>query len=147
MGYSGIKIPKTIIIEERPKWVEGYEPCSHVYSGNTKVKESTYQRFTYPNGGFIVKLLKAASNNSQHRGKYACWECQVTCPDGKKFKIEINSDLLCDALLANTWVDGECFSHYIYFGWGTGNRLGIFTPNMQGFEAFSLDEKLRGDIR
>ena len=94
----------------------------------------------YKNGEFTLTLSESAERSSQG-GKLSFWNCEIETIDNKKFLIGINTDLLIELLLQNTFIKGVCQSK-IYLGRQNG-RVGAFTENMQQFIQAKKDAVFR----
>ena len=70
--------------------VNGKRTCT----GSTEIPPEQY---TYDNKGFTLELSEAAEQSSQG-GKLSFWNCWITAPDGKRFLIGIDANLLLDVL-------------------------------------------------
>ena len=99
----------------------------------------------YENGHFSLCLKDAADRSSQG-GKLSFWNCVIKCPDRKEFLIGINSEILLNLLLNNTFENGLCKNN-IYLGRIKGNAVGAFTPNMPLFAQAQKDEAKRQEVK
>jgi len=160
MAYTGIKIPKRVIIVEK---ISNEYPIHQGYVVDADNKDMLqnamewakyYKRkedgigyedvegvqHFFENGKFKVSLAESAGGSSQG-GKLSFWNCIITCPDNQQFLIGINSEFLIEFLLNNTVVNGVCDAD-IFLGRISGN-VGIFTKNMPSYEQFLEDESTR----
>lgn len=95
----------------------------------------------YDNGTFELTLDESA-DRSTVGGKLSFWNCILKAPDGKRFLIGINSELLLHLLKSNTFVNGKC-ERKVWLGRVWGNQVGAFTENMEEFKQSKVDEQLR----
>lgn len=93
------------------------------------------------NGQFEFELYDSAGGSYQG-GKLSFWNCRIIAPDGKKFQIGINSDILLNLLQHNTFVNGKC-QEKVYLGRIKGNAVGAFTKNMELFKQAEYDDSIR----
>lgn len=96
---------------------------------------------TYKNGEFKFELNAAADGSSQG-GKLSFWNCLITAPDNKVYKIGISSEILLNLLKQNTFKNGICESS-IWLGRIKGQQVGAFTENMPEFAQSKADQALR----
>lgn len=96
---------------------------------------------TYKNGEFKFELNEAADGSSQG-GKLSFWNCLITAPDNKVYKIGISSEILLNLLKQNTFKNGICESN-IWLGRIKGQQVGAFTENMPEFDQSKADQALR----
>ena len=96
---------------------------------------------TYKNGEFKFELNEAADGSSQG-GKLSFWNCLITAPDNKVYKIGISSEILLNLLKQNTFKNGICESN-IWLGRIKGQQVGAFTENMPEFAQSKADQALR----
>lgn len=99
-------------------------------------------QYEYDNNGIFEFELEDSANGSCQGGKLSFWNCKITAPDGKKFLIGINSDILLNLLKHNTFINGKC-QDKVYLGRIKGNAVGAFTRNMELFEQAEYDESIR----
>ena len=164
MAYSGIKIPKKVIIVEKlfsyAHNIDGIHQGYVVDADNKDMLESAMEwakyckrkedgtgyetvggiQHIFENGKFKISL-KYAANGSSQGGKLSFWNCLITCPDNQQFLIGINSEVLIEFLLNNTLVNGVCDAD-VFLGRVSGN-VGIFTENMPSYKQFLEDEAIR----
>lgn len=95
----------------------------------------------YKNGEFRFELDEAADGSSQG-GKLSFWNCLITAPDNKVYKIGISSEILLNLLKHNTFKNGICESN-IWLGRIKGQQVGAFTENMPEFAQSKADQALR----
>lgn len=86
-------------------WAESYirktnkEDGSFIYDEKgsyvTEKTEGIIHRYT--NGTFKLEILDAAGESSQG-GKLSFWNCLITTPDNKVFKVVINATLLLEVI-------------------------------------------------
>ncbi len=96
---------------------------------------------TYQNGSFIFELDEAADGSTQG-GKLSFWNCLITAPDSKVYKVGISSEILLNLLKQNTFKNGICESK-IWLGRIKGSQVGAFTENMPEFAQAKADQALR----
>jgi hypothetical protein len=99
-------------------------------------------QYEYDNDGIFDFELEDSANGSCQGGKLSFWNCKITAPDGNKFLIGINSDILLNLLKHNTFINGKCQSK-VYLGRIKGNAVGAFTENMELFEQAKHDDNIR----
>ena len=169
MDYQGIKIADRVIVVERPVNDGGQPNQGYVVDlGNKKMLESAHSwgswtRYDnsiedwkereaksvkvsaidheYDNGHFGLELLESASWSSQG-GKLSFWDCLLTGPDGTKFVIGINSELLLHLLKACRFDKGRC-AEELWLGRVRGNQVGAFCESMPEFAQAKKDEAAR----
>ena len=95
----------------------------------------------YKNGEFKFELDEAADGSSQG-GKLSFWNCLITAPDNKVYKIGISSEILLNLLKHNTFKNGICESN-IWLGRIKGYQVGAFTENMSEFTQAKSDQLFR----
>lgn len=109
------------------------EDGSFIYDerGNyvTEMVEGKVHR--YKNGTFKLEILDAAGESSQG-GKLSFWNCLITAPDKKVFKVGINAALLLEVIRENTFEKSKC-NEDIWLGRIKG-QVGAFTKNMEVFK-------------
>lgn len=118
-------------------------------SGNYLYDEKGYHIYntiegkinTYKNGNFKIELDEAADGSTQG-GKLSFWNCLITAPDNKIYKIGISSEILLNLLKQNTFKNGICENN-IWLGRIKGQQVGAFTENMQEFVQSKADQALR----
>lgn len=169
--YCGFNIPEKIIIVSKPvkkycrdtgDWEATGEQQGYVvasdgksslegamnwagaewhYVDNKQVYKD-YDKYVheYENGHFGLRIVDSADQSSQG-GKLSFWTCEITAPDGQKYLIGINSDLLCDFILENTFINGKAEAN-VYLG-KQKTRTGIFTENMETFRQSKSDAEMR----
>lgn len=160
MKYTGIKIYKEVIIvaknknysyydSEKRSYVETDYPQAYVVEkGNTKMLASakdwagsSCKEYEFKNGEFTFSLCDPAHSSSQG-GKLSFWNCLITI-DGNSFLIGISSEILCELLKNNTFINGTC-KEKVYLGRINGN-VGAFTSSMDLFKKGQEDEKIRNE--
>lgn len=160
MKYTGIKIYKEVIIvaknenysyydSEKRSYVDaGYPQAYVVEKGNTKMLTSakywagsTCKEYEFKNGEFTFSLCDPAHGSSQG-GKLSFWNCLITI-DGNSFLIGISSEILCELLKNNTFINGTC-KEKVYLGRINGS-VGAFTSSMDLFKKGQEDEKVRNE--
>lgn len=158
--YTGIKIYKEVIIvarnenysyydSEKRSFVDaGYPKAYVVEKGNTKMltsargwARSDCKEYEFKNGEFTFSLCDPAKDSSQG-GKLSFWNCLITI-NGNSFLIGISSEILCELLKNNTFINGTC-KEKVYLGRINGN-VGAFTSNMDLFKKGQEDEKVRNE--
>jgi hypothetical protein len=95
----------------------------------------------YINGNFKFELFDDADGSSQG-GKLSFWNCIITAPDNKRYKVGISSEILLNLLKQNTFVDGIC-DKPVWLGRIKGQQVGAFTDNMQEFKQAQNDQLFR----
>jgi hypothetical protein len=123
-------------IETGRNWASGYN-----YSTKATF---TPEEYTYTNGQFKVRIANAAGHSCQG-GKLSFWSCYIITPDNKEFKVGINAEMLCELILYNTFVNGEC-SEYVLFGTKSG-QSGLYTTNMPSYQEYLTSAKIREDMK
>ena len=160
MKYTGIKIYKEVIIvaknknysyydSEKRSYVDvGYPQAYVVEKCNTKMLASAKdwagsacKEYEFKNGEFTFSLCDPAHDSSQG-GKLFFWNCLITI-DGNSFLIGISSEILCELLKNNTFINGTC-KEKVYLGRINGN-VGAFTSSMDLFKKGQEDEKIRNE--
>lgn len=95
--------------ENALRWAEA---CKTKYDENGKFcgyDKTPGEEFLYKNEGFRLQLLETAKVSSQG-GKLSFWNCIITAPDKKEFKIGIAADLLLELLMQTVFDRGFCTS-------------------------------------
>lgn len=94
------------------------------------------EQFTYPNGKFKLKILKAPGR-SCFNGKLSFSNCIITAPDNRKFIIGIDTDLLFNLLANSTVINGEVQNELYLLR--KGGRVGALAPNTELFQQAQED--------
>ena len=102
---------------------------------------SAYKEYEFKNGEFTFSLCDPAHGSSQG-GKLSFWNCLITI-DGNSFLIGISSEILCELLKNNTFINGTC-KEKVYLGRINGS-VGAFTSSMDLFKKGQEDEKIRNE--
>ncbi len=96
---------------------------------------------TYVNGNFKFELFDDADGSSQG-GKLSFWNCIITAPDNKRYKVGISTAILLNLLKQNTFINGIC-DKPVWLGRIKGNQVGAFTDSMQEFKQAQNDQLFR----
>ena len=154
--YKSIFIPKRVVFivnqqgaafvadSENAKTIETGRNWASGYINWQNREKYIPEEITYDNGDFIVKVDSAAGH-SWNGGKLSFWSCIIKCPDGREFKVGINSELLCELICYNTFVNGEC-QEKVLFGTQHG-QYGMYTKNMPSYQDYLNSSKLRDDMK
>ena len=94
------------------------------------------------NEGFTVELLDSAGSSTQG-GKLSFWNCLISHED-IKCVVGINADILLDALLQNTFINGKCKNTFS-FARKSGN-VGILSNNMKEYQQAIEDMQAKKNI-
>lgn len=154
--YKSIFIPKRVVFivnqqgaafvadSENVKTIETGKNWASGYINWQNREKYIPEEVTYDNGEFIVKVDSAAGH-SWNGGKLSFWSCIIKCPDGREFKVGINSELLCELICYNTFVNGEC-QEKVLFGTQHG-QYGMYTKNMPSYQDYLNSAQLRDDMK
>lgn len=102
------------------------------------------EEFLYDNTGFRLELLETAGGSSQG-GKLSFWNCWVTAPDGKKFKVGIAADLLLELLLQTVFDRGVCTSPLCFARCKGG--VGMLHEDSESYQQALSDMQKKADMR
>lgn len=149
--FKSIVIPETIIIVENSNnqgyvvlpdkpdmlasaknWADGWvygegSNWSERHDNGHKWEPIVHE---FENGKFSLTLCDSA-DNSWNGGKLSFWNCIIKAANGKKFKIGINQELLCNLLKDCTLIKGVCQEN-IWLGKQLSNT-GVYIETMPDF--------------
>ena len=102
------------------------------------------EEFLYDNDGFRLELLETAGGSSQG-GKLSFWNCWVTAPDGKRFKVGIAADLLLELLLQTVFDRGACTSPLCFARCKGG--VGMLHKDSVSYQQALSDMQKKADVK
>jgi hypothetical protein len=102
------------------------------------------EEFLYDNDGFRLELLETAGGSSQG-GKLSFWNCWVTAPDGKRFKVGIAADLLLELLLQTVFDRGTCTSPLCFARCKGG--VGMLDKDSESYQQALSDMQKKADVK
>lgn len=123
------------------------ETCRTKYDENGKFcgyDRTPGEEFLYDNGDFRLQLLETAGRSSQG-GKLSFWNCWVTAPDGKKFKVGISADLLLELLLQSVFDNGRCTCPLCFVRRKEG--VGMLNTDMESYQNALRDMQRKADVK
>lgn len=100
--------------------------------------------FLYDNKDFILELKDSAGGSSQG-GKLSFWDCNITAPDGKLFRIGIAADLLLEVLKQTTFINGKCQVPLSFARQKAG--VGMLHESMTSYQEALADMQKKADMK
>ena len=130
--------------ESALQWAMEYKS---IYDENRKYigrEEIPGTEFLYDNEGFYLELLETAGGSSQG-GKLSFWNCMITAPDGKKFKVGIAADLLLELLLQTVCDRGRITSPLCFARCKGG--VGMLDKDSESYQQALSDMQKKADVK
>lgn len=130
--------------ESALQWALEYKSLydeNHKYTGREEIPGT---EFLYDNEGFRLELLETAGGSSQG-GKLSFWNCMITAPDGKKFKVGIAADLLLELLLQTVFDHGTCTSPLCFARCKGG--VGMLAKDTESYKQAEADMQKKADVK
>ncbi len=130
--------------ENAQRWAE---TCRTKYDENGNYcgyDKTPGTEFLYPNEGFTLELKETAQGSSQG-GKLSFWNCWITAPDGKRFKIGIAADLLLELLTQTTFSNGKCQAPLCFARRKEG--VGMLNKDMESYSQALKDMQKKADVK
>lgn len=131
-------------LESAISWGTVYNYTKDEKTGRLLSKTVSPTLHTVPNSGFEIELLDSAKSSSQG-GKLSFWNCLITNKEaGICCVIGIDSTMLLELLLENTFINGKC-TEQVFFARRQGG-LGVLTKSMKGYTEALNDEQTRKNV-
>lgn len=153
MSYTGWTLYDNVTIVTKEKFLIDKIPQGYVVDPTNKSQKETAQRwargynsyfFTYQNEGFELELCKSA-RGSTAGGALSFWDCIVTAPDGNKFLIGIDAELLLNLIKNNTFIDGKLQGTFSFAR--LQGCVGALTTSMEDYKTAIADKQAKEALK